>query len=171
MGALADARTQVSGFYDRARRGFGILVKKQRRARRLRRPETIQDSPRYRARDHPPLIIKSRGFLNPLRKRLCADPILYNVYKSSYDISRSKASAASRHGKHYNDFSVGRYVILPNHIHLLVGDSDASHRTVWTVGLARGRLASQGAGQKKRISRFGNGAFGIAKCGAIKPAM
>jgi REP element-mobilizing transposase RayT len=126
MGAPADARTQVSGFYDRARRGFGILVKKQRRARRLRRPETIQDSPRYRARDHPPLIIKSRGFLNPLRKRLCADPIYYNVYKSSYDISRSKASAASRHGKHYNDFSVGRYVILPNHIHLLVGDSDVA---------------------------------------------
>jgi len=26
----------------------------------------------------------------------------------------------------YNDFSVGRYVILPNHIHLLVGDSDVA---------------------------------------------
>jgi putative transposase len=26
----------------------------------------------------------------------------------------------------YNDFPVGRYVILPNHIHLLVGDSDVA---------------------------------------------
>src|SRR5258708_4196882 len=51
--------------------------------------------PRHRAHDHPPLIIKSRGFLIPLRKRLCTDPIHYNVYESSYDIPRSKASAAS----------------------------------------------------------------------------
>jgi len=26
----------------------------------------------------------------------------------------------------YDDFSVGRYVILPDHIHLFVGDSDVA---------------------------------------------
>jgi hypothetical protein len=75
------------------------------------RPGTLSPSPRHEttlnasegaslatpgnAHDHPPLIIKSRGFLIPLRKQLCVDPIHYNGYKSSYDISRSKASAAS----------------------------------------------------------------------------
>ena len=34
----------------------------------------------------------------------------------------------------YNDFSVGRYVILPNHIHLLVGDSDVPYSLDRWVG-------------------------------------
>src|SRR5882724_8078606 len=36
-------------------------------------------------------------------------------------------------------------------------------RTVWTVGLARGRPTFQGAGQKKRISRFGNGSPNVER--------
>jgi hypothetical protein len=68
-----------------------------------------------------------------------------------------------------NDFSVGRYVILPNHIHLFLGDSDVAPCGL-DRGLARGRPTSQGAGQTKRISHFGNEAIGIVKCGAIKPA-
>ena len=125
----------------------------------MRRPGTIQDLPRHRAHDHPPLIIKSRGFLNPLRKRLSPGMIYYNIKNNRYDVARSKhpphlptleaatpillvtvctkyrreilanptAHALLREAwQTYNDFPVGRYVILPNHIHLLVGDSDVA---------------------------------------------
>jgi len=107
--ALAD----VSGFSDRARRGFGISVKEQplvncgfriaewwratsdAEGASLATPGNDPGLAEASSHDRPPLIIKSRGFLNPLRKRLSADPIYYNLHRKSCDISRPKASAAS----------------------------------------------------------------------------
>jgi putative transposase len=42
-------------------------------------------------------------------------------------LANPTAHALLREGwKAYNDFPVGRYVILPDHIHLFVGDSDVA---------------------------------------------
>src|SRR6266481_6842378 len=97
--ALAD----VSGFSDRARRGFGISVKEQplvncgfriaewwratsdAEGASLATPGNDPGLAEASSHDRPPLIIKSRGFLNPLRKRLSADPIYYNLHRKSCD--------------------------------------------------------------------------------------
>jgi putative transposase len=55
------------------------------------------------------------------RRKILANPTAHALLREAWET--------------YNDFSVGRYVILPNHIHLFVGDSDiAPYSLVRWVG-------------------------------------
>jgi putative transposase len=70
----------------------------------------------------------------------------------------------------YTDFSVGRYVILPNHIHLFVGDNDVAAQSLarW-VAAWKAYVSRRWHGQTERP--FGNGVSGTAKCGTVMPVM
>jgi hypothetical protein len=82
------------------------------------------------------------------REQLYHSQQYYNFEYFSYDITKSKTS----------------------HVSSCVGDSDVAPYSLdrW-VGAWKAYVSRRWP--KEEINRFGNGAFGIAKCGAIKPAM
>jgi putative transposase len=76
------------------------------------------------------VIIQNRKHLPHLPSLEAATPTLLVTVCTKHRrkvLANATAHALLREAwETYNDFSVGRYVILPDHIHLFVGDSDVA---------------------------------------------
>jgi putative transposase len=118
----------------------------------------------FRDRRHPPHLPTSETAAPVLLLTVCTKnrrAILANA--AAHALLREAWQA-------YTDFSVGRYVILPNHIHLFVGDNDVAAQSLarW-VAAWKAYVSRRWHGQTERP--FGNGVSGTAKCGTVMPVM